>query len=94
MIGLPREVPTNGTVSPLDLRLTWATIALANGVHPRRGRGRLPHQHVATTDGPPEVVPVRLDPELGAAVDARATADDTTTSDIIREALRRFLHVA
>ena len=24
----------------------------------------------------------------------RATADDTTTSEIIREALRRFLHVA
>ncbi len=39
--------------------------------------------------GPAEVVPVRLDPEL------RATADDTTTtSEIIREALRRFLHVA
>ena len=44
--------------------------------------------------GPAEVVPVRLDPELRAAVEARATADDTTTSEIIREALRRFLHVA
>ena len=43
---------------------------------------------------PAEVVPVRLDPELRAAVEARATADDTTTSEIIREALRRFLHVA
>ena len=44
--------------------------------------------------GPAEVVPVR-DPELRAAVEARATADDTTTtSEIIREALRRFLHVA
>ena len=42
--------------------------------------------------GPAEVVPVRLDPELRAAVEARATADDTTTSEIIREALRRFLH--
>ena len=29
-----------------------------------------------------------------AAVEERATADDTTTSEIIREALRRFLHVA
>ena len=48
------------------------------------------------TDGlrPAEVVPVRLDPELRAAVEARANADDTTTSEIIREALRRFLHVA
>ena len=44
--------------------------------------------------GPAEVVPVRLDPELRAAVEARATADDTTTSEIIRKALRRFLHVA
>jgi Ribbon-helix-helix protein, copG family len=44
--------------------------------------------------GPAEVVPVRLDPELRAAVEARATADDTTTSEIIREALRHFLHVA
>ncbi len=44
--------------------------------------------------GPAEVVPVRLDPDLRAAVEARATADDTTTSEIIREALRRFLHVA
>ena len=43
---------------------------------------------------PAEVVPVRLDPELRAAVEARATADQTTTSDIIREALRRFLDVA
>ncbi len=44
--------------------------------------------------GPAEVVPVRLDPELRAAVEARATADDTTTSEIIREALRQFLRVA
>ncbi len=44
--------------------------------------------------GPAEVVPVRLDPELRAAVEARATADGTTTSEIIRQALRRFLHVA
>jgi hypothetical protein len=44
--------------------------------------------------GPAEVVPVRLDPELRAAVEARAEADDTTTSEIIREALRRYLHVA
>ena len=55
----------------------------------RRRGGRPP-----MGSGPAEVVPVRLDPELRAAVEARATADDTTTSEIIREALRRFLHVA
>jgi hypothetical protein len=44
--------------------------------------------------GPADVVPVRIDPELRAAVEARAEADHTTTSEIIREALRRFLDVA
>ena len=44
--------------------------------------------------GPAGVVPVRLDPELRAAVEARAAADETTTSEVIREALRHFLHVA
>jgi predicted transcriptional regulator len=39
-------------------------------------------------------VPVRLDPELRAAVEARATAEQTSMSEIIREALRRFLKVA
>jgi len=43
---------------------------------------------------PAEVVPVRIDPELKAAIDARALADATTTSDVIREALRRYLEVA
>ncbi len=41
-----------------------------------------------------EVVPVRIDPELKAAIDARAGADDTTLSNVIREALRRYLEVA
>ena len=43
--------------------------------------------------GPAEVVPVRLDPELRDAVEARASEDETTTSDVIRRALRLFLHV-
>lgn len=43
---------------------------------------------------PAEVVPVRIDPALKAAIDARAVADATTTSEVIREALRRYLQVA
>jgi predicted transcriptional regulator len=39
-------------------------------------------------------VPVRIDPELKAAIEASAEADRTTTSEIIREALRKFLEVA
>lgn len=53
----------------------------------RRGRP-------AMGSGPAEVVPVRIDPELKAAIEARAAADETTTSEVIREALRRFLEVA
>ncbi len=44
--------------------------------------------------GPADVVPVRIDPELKAATEARAETDRTTTSEVIREALRRFLEVA
>ena len=55
----------------------------------RRGRGR-----PMIGDAPSEVVPVRLDPALRQAVEVRAEADDTTASDIIRQALRKFLDVA
>ena len=54
-----------------------------------RRRGRPP-----MGAGPAEVVPVRIDPELRAAIEARAEADHMTTSEVIREALRRFLDVA
>lgn len=53
----------------------------------RRGRPML-------GSAPADVVPVRLDPDLKRAVEARAETDRTTTSEIIREALRRFLDVA
>jgi uncharacterized protein (DUF4415 family) len=53
----------------------------------RRGRPML-------GTAPSEVVPVRLDPDLKQAVEARAKAEHTTTSEVIREALRRFLDVA
>jgi hypothetical protein len=56
-------------------------------LRPRGGRPRM-------GSAPAEVVPVRLDPELRAAVEARASAERKSTSEIIREALRRFLEVA
>lgn len=53
----------------------------------RRGRP-------AMGSGPADVVPVRIDPELRAAIEARAQSEDTTTSEVIREAIRKFLEVA
>ena len=41
--------------------------------------------------GPADSLPVRLDPELRKAVDERAAAEHTTASDVVREALRRYL---
>ncbi len=55
----------------------------------RRRGGRRP-----LGSGPADVVPVRLDPELRAALTARADADHTSARDVIRQALRAWLHVA
>jgi hypothetical protein len=43
---------------------------------------------------PASVESVRLDPELRDQLLERATADGTTTSEVIRQALRRFLGAA
>lgn len=45
----------------------------------------------AMGSGPADALPVRLDPELRRALDDRATADQKTASDVVREALRRYL---
>jgi hypothetical protein len=45
----------------------------------------------AMGSGPADALPVRLDPELRRAVDDRAAADNTSASDVVREALRRYL---
>jgi hypothetical protein len=47
----------------------------------------------AMGSGPADSLPVRLDPELRQALDERASSDNTTASDIVREALRRYLKV-
>lgn len=54
---------------------------------PKRGRPAL-------GSAPASVESVRLDPELRRELLERACADATTTSEVIREALRRFLHAA
>jgi Ribbon-helix-helix protein, copG family len=54
---------------------------------PKRGRPSL-GSSAATVES------VRLDPELRGELLERARTDGTSTSEIIREALRRFLHAA
>jgi hypothetical protein len=48
----------------------------------------------AMGSGPAESLPVRLDPELRQALNERATAENRTTSDVVRDALRQFLKVS
>jgi hypothetical protein len=47
----------------------------------------------AMGSGPADTLPVRLDPDLRKAVDDRAAAEKTTASNVVREALRRYLKV-
>lgn len=48
----------------------------------------------AMGSAPADSFPVRLEPELRRALDERAAAEETTASEIVREALRRFLKVS
>ncbi len=48
----------------------------------------------AMGSAPAESFPVRLEPELRRALDERAATDDTPASEIVREALRRYLKVS
>lgn len=87
-----RRTPTGRTLSAKDIDAIAAEVehkdydveALKSR---RRGRPSI-------GAGPADVVPVRIDPELRAAIAARADQDHTTTSEIIRQALRRYLDVA
>jgi hypothetical protein len=83
------EVPTSGGVPPTDDEIERLANEAEAGYNPGqlRPRGGRPMMGSA----PASVVPVRLDPELRAAVEARATEDHTTASEIIREAIKRFL---
>jgi uncharacterized protein (DUF4415 family) len=56
----------------------------------RRGRRGRP----ALGSAPSSVESVRLDPELREQLAERARADGTTPSEVIRQALRDYLHAA
>lgn len=53
-------------------------------VRPGPGRPRM-------GSAPAEVVPIRMDPELKQAVIVRAEIEETSVSEIVREALRQYL---
>ncbi|MEB2527254.1 ribbon-helix-helix protein, CopG family [Kocuria rosea] len=55
----------------------------------RRSGGRKPISSAAA-----RVVPIRLDPEPDAAVKERALAENSTASDVIRDALHAWLKSA
>lgn len=52
----------------------------------KRGRGR-----PALGQGPSTVLPVRLDPELAAALQVRVSQTGEQRSDLVRDALRSYL---
>ncbi len=83
----PYVTKTGGDLSDADIDALADDVAGDLDVEtlkPRR-RGRPP-----LVGGPADVVPVRLDANLRAAVEERAANDHTTTSDVIR----RYLDVA
>ncbi|MCK9901187.1 ribbon-helix-helix protein, CopG family [Frankia sp. Cpl3] len=86
------RVPTSGGVPVTDELVARLAGEAESGydveVLRRRG-GRRP-----IGSAPGEVVPVRLDPELRAALASRAAADHTNASEVIRQALRAWLDVA
>jgi hypothetical protein len=67
-------------------RMAQEAEAGLDGTELRRRPGR-----PAMGSGPADTLPVRLDPELRRAVEERASADDTTASDVVRTALREYL---
>jgi Ribbon-helix-helix protein, copG family len=88
------DTPTHGTSRGIPLSedlLEQLADEAERGYPPERlvRRGRPP-----LGDGPSEVVPVRLDPDLRLRLDDRAEHEATTASELIRRALRAYLDAA
>ena len=92
MTDQPHRTKSGKTLTDADLDALAAEVAADTydvGELKRRRRGR-----PLLGSAPAEVVPVRLDPDLRAAIEARAEADETNSSEVIRRALRAYLDVA
>jgi hypothetical protein len=81
------RVLTDADIDAIATDLEHTDFDVATVKARRRGRPLL-------GDAPAEVVPVRLEPSLREALEARAAAEHSNSSEIIREALRAYLHVA
>jgi hypothetical protein len=88
-----RETNPRDPISDAEIRAlaveAEAGYDVAQVVERRGKRGR-----PALGSAPASVESVRLDPELRSELLQRAQTDGTTPSEIIREALRRFLRAA
>ena len=77
----------NGVPVTDEMIQAWADEAERGyDVEALRKRGRK-----SKGDGPGRVVPVRLDVSLIGALDERAEHENTSRSDIIREAIRAYV---
>ena len=86
------ETPTSGGVPITDDLVDRMSTEAEEGYDVtalRRRGGRRPMGTAAA-----DVVPVRLDPELKAALARRAEHDHTSASEVIRRALKAWLDVA
>lgn len=89
---MKQDIPTSGGVPVTDDLANQLAAEAEQGydVAALRRRGGRP----SLGSAPAAVVPVRLDPELRAALAARAKSDEVSTSEVIRQALRAWLDVA
>jgi Ribbon-helix-helix protein, copG family len=72
-----------------------ATAPMAAEAERDRGSMNLRRRSGWTGMGPPpaEAFPIRLSPQVRRALEQHAAADNTTPSEIVEEALRRYLEI-
>ncbi len=86
------SAPTSGGTPVTDELVDRLSQEAERGYDPEALRRRGGRPLLGTA--PATVVPVRLDPELRAALLARAQREERSASEVIRQALRAWLHVA
>ena len=91
MADAPKRRKTKTRKAPTDAEVETLAAEAEAGYAPERLRPRSGRPLVGS--GPGQVVPVRLDPDLRRAVQARAKAERTSVSEVVRQALRDHLEV-